>query len=271
MVTQRKKKQTSIHPLIHAKTIPIAKIARTFTVNRGNFCTNIMVVNSSVRNSRLYYSYFASYCDSFTLLGSNVPLGQRSRECFPPVNVMINMSSCWSHCSTPCLSFLSFHPFKKKQQACCQGTSCIFTNKYTIAHIRNTKVQSTVRAHINKHTQMFLWGVPKSFRSGKSDTETQETIGCQRGPWARFSHISPSWSVRYRAVAGSAELQATETTLHLLPLLPLLTSKWPGITLPLDRRDSVHHCWGLFSAILATKDNYSIMCDDMLFLIEPYK
>lgn len=90
------------------------------------------------------------------------------------------------------------------------------THTYTHMHWEYTRPQ--------KHT---LWGVPKSFRSGRPDTETQETIECQRGPWAR--HVSSSCAAAYWTVDVSSVLRAEATTLHLVPPLPLLTRKRVGM------------------------------------------
>lgn len=139
-----------------------------------------------------------------------------------------------------CLSFLSLPTLFKKQWAFCQCTSCIFSNNPTSpSHPKthtHTQTYSPVHAHTNTQIQTHLWGVPKRFRSGRLDTETQETIGCQKGPWACLSHISRPCAIAYWAVVTLAVLQSTETNLHLVPPLPLLTKKWAGISLSQDGR-----------------------------------
>ena len=143
--------------------------------------------------------------------------------------------------------FLIFPMFFKKQWAFCQCTSCIFTNNQKDTHARmhastHTRTHThthkymqckSVHAHIQTQIQIH-GGVSKSFRSGRPDTETQETIGCQKGPWACLTHISQLCAIACGTVVASAVLQSTETTPYLVPPLPLLTRKWAGIILSQD-------------------------------------
>lgn len=88
---------------------------------------------------------------------------------------------------------LFFHPFLRSLKSNGHVASTLPTSSLTIAPNIHTHslTYSTVHAHINTQIQIHLRGVPKSFRSGRPDSESQETIGCQKGPWARLSHISP--------------------------------------------------------------------------------
>lgn len=97
--------------------------------------------------------------------------------------------------TAPCLYFPSFPLHSLKSNG--QSASVLLASSLTIlaSHIQNIHTRKyTVKCmHTwTQQVQTHLRGVPKSFRSGRPDTETQETIGCQWGPWAR--HISPSWA-----------------------------------------------------------------------------
>lgn len=88
--------------------------------------------------------------------------------------------------------------FFKKKWAFCQHPSHIFTNnstqhpKYTHTY---TQMYSTVDAHINNKNTNSPLGSAQKFRSGRLDTENQETIGCQKGSLglsqSHFPHSVP--------------------------------------------------------------------------------